>query len=339
VPGPRAAQYADALAALLDDRGEDEFIEGTVGEQARWALTRIGDPRALPGLVERLHEPYRGQYSHAYCTGGPRRPEVEDVLTPLSAHTQTLLPAVRDLLRNDGMGGSLTGCFLKVLTAWGPAAAPALPEVVALLDDARYSLDALDALVAMGPAAQSAEATVRRCTVLDSPGNHHKVAWAAARLGGDSDAALRLLGEAVLTEEEPLYGPVHLLGDLSPAAARYADRVRQLMERGNSRLRLQAAVALWSITAEPEPSASVMEEYILLMADGRWPMADGGDSYGFDLDALRALTRIGTLTAAARAGLRTACDLDRRLSAYRDYRAILQDEKIRAAIDDVLTLP
>ncbi|MFD7262592.1 hypothetical protein [Streptomyces sp. NPDC059874] len=40
VLGHRAAPYADRLAALLD---------GTVGDHARWALTRIGDPRALPG--------------------------------------------------------------------------------------------------------------------------------------------------------------------------------------------------------------------------------------------------------------------------------------------------
>jgi hypothetical protein len=133
----------------------------------------------------------------------PHLPEVEDVLTPLRAHAEVLVPAVRQLLRDDGVGGSLTCPFLRVLKAWGPAAAPALPEVVALLDDARYSLYAVDSLVAMGPAAASAEPAVRRCTVLDSPRNHHNVAWAAWRLGGDRDAALRLIGEAVLTEEGP----------------------------------------------------------------------------------------------------------------------------------------
>ncbi|WP_405683708.1 hypothetical protein OG204_01070 [Streptomyces sp. NBC_01387] len=332
VLGSRAAPYADELAALIDDPGEAKFLEGTIGDHARWALTRIGDERALPGLVERLYAPYRGQYSRGYVSGDPHLPAVEDVLTPLRAHAEDLLPAVRKLLRDDDVGGSLTCCFLEVLKAWGPAAAPALPEVVALLDDTRYSLHAVDALVAMGPAAKSAEPAVRRCTVLDSPGNHHKAAWAAWRLGADRDAALQLIGEAVLTEEGPLYGPVGLLGDFGPAAARYADRVRRVMEHGDSWLRLRAAVALWSITGDPEPSGSVLEEYLL-------PVADGGDAYGFFLDALRALARIGTVSPAARATLRTVRGSDQRLSTYRDYRAFIQHEEIRSAIDDVLALP
>ncbi|MEU4929743.1 hypothetical protein AB0G54_25115 [Streptomyces yokosukanensis] len=332
VLGSQAASCADALAALLDDPGEAEFLEGTVGDHARWALTRVGDPRALPGLIERLYEPYRGQYSRGYVGGDPRLPEVEDVLTPLRDHAEVLLPSVRKLLRDDGAGGPLTCSFLEVLTAWGPAAAPALPEVVALLADTRYSLHAVDALVAMGPAAACAEPAVRRCTVLDFPGNHRKVAWAAWRLGGDRDAALRLIGEAVLTEAEPSYGPVGLLGDFGPAAGPCADRVRHVMDHGNTWTRLQAAVALWSITGESEPSASVVGDCLL-------PIADGDDSYGHFLIALRALARIGTVSPAVRAALRTARDFDRRLSPHRDYRAFLQDEEIRSAIEEVLALP
>ncbi|MFE0581050.1 hypothetical protein [Streptomyces sp. NPDC058874] len=332
VLGSRAAPYADELAALLDDPGEGEFLEGTVGDHARWALTRIGDERALPGLVERLYAPYQGQYARGYYSGDPHLPEVKDVLTPLWAHAEALLPAIRKLLRDDGMGGSLTCSFLEILYAWGPTASPALPEVVALLDDARYSLHAVDALVAMGTAAKSAEPAVRRCTVLDFPGNHHKVAWAVWRLGGDRDAALRLIGEAVLTEEGRCYGSIALLGDFGPAAASHADRVRHVMEHGDRWLRLQAAVALWSITGEPEPSGSVVEEYLL-------PVAEGGDAYGSFFAALRALARIGTVSPAARTILRTVQGSDRRLSMYRDYRAFMQDEEIRSAIDDVLALP
>lgn len=329
VLGSRAAPYADELAALLDDPGEAEFREGTVGDHARWALTRIGDERALPGLVERLYAPYRDQYSRAYVSGDPRLPEVEDVLTPLVAHAEVLLPAVRRLLRDRC---SLTRHFLEVLEAWGPAAAPALPEVMPLLDDTVYSLRAVDVLVAMGPAAAPAEPAVHRCTVLDVPANHLKVAWAACLLGGDRDAALRLIGEAVLTEEGPFYGSIVLLEDFGPAAARYADRVRHIMEHGDGWLRLRAAVTLHSITGEPEPSGSVLEEYLR-------PIAEGGEAYGSFHDALRALARIGTVSPAARETLRTMRESDRRLSNYRDYRAFLQDEEIRSAIDSVLALP
>ncbi|MFK4107505.1 hypothetical protein [Streptomyces sp. NPDC002176] len=329
VLGSRAAPYADELATLLDDPGEAEFLEGTVGDHARWALSRIGDERALPGLVERLHAPYEGAWSRGYVAGDPHLPEVDDVLTPLGAHAEALLPAVRKLLRDDGQGSPLTCRFLKVLRAWGPAAAPALPEVVALLDDPRYTWNAVDALVAMGPAAKSAEPAVRGCAV---PGNHLRVTWATWRLGGDRDAALRLIGEAILTEEEPPPGAVRLLGDFGTAAAPYADRVRHVLEHGDSWLRLDAAVALWSMTGEPEPTVSVLEEHLL-------PVAAGGDAYGTFLDALRALARIGTVSPAARATLRTVRRSDRRLSAHWDYRAFLQHEEIRSAIDEVLALP
>ncbi|MFG3044919.1 hypothetical protein ACGFZR_08340 [Streptomyces sp. NPDC048241] len=64
-----------------------------------------------------------------------------------------------------------------------------------------------------------------------------------------------------------------------------------------------------------------MEEYLL-------PAAGGGDAYGPFLDALSALARIGTVSPAARATLRTLRSSDRRLSAYGDYRAFLQHEEI-----------
>lgn len=301
-------------------------------EYARWALTRIGDQRALPELVERLYAPYRDGYGRGYGLGDPHLPEVEDVLTPLQAHAEVLLPAVRQVLRDDGKGGALTCPFLRVLQAWGPAAAPAVPEVAALLDDARYSSSAIATLVAMGPAAASAVPAVRRCALLDFPVDRSRVAWAAWRLGGDRDTALRLIGEAALIEDEAHYRPVDLLGDFGPAAAPYADRVRQLMEQGDTWLRPQAAVALWSITGEPDPSVPVLEECLP-------PIARGGDTYGSFLFAVRALTRIGTISPASRAVLDTVRGFDQPLSTYGDYRAILQDETIRAAIDDVLALP
>ncbi|MFF3460198.1 HEAT repeat domain-containing protein [Streptomyces sp. NPDC002730] len=336
--GQRAAVYADRLATLVDDPGEDgvTFIDGTVGDYARWTLARIGDTRALPGLVEQLYEPYREHYSRSYCHGDPRLPDIDDVLVPLRAHADVLLPALRQVMRHhsarNGGHGPLTGAFLRVLEAWGQDALPALPEVVPLLDNARGSLSAADVLAAMGPAAASAEPALRGCTILDHPANHWKVAWAAWRIGGDATSALRLIGNAVLNEEGPFYGPVHLLADFGPSAAPYANRVRHIMKNTEGWHRIQAAVTLWSITGEPEPSTSVLEEFIL-------PVADGDDRYGNFGEALRALTRIGMITPAVRTALRTVKGFDRRLSSDWDYRAFLQDEELRAAIEDVLALP
>ena len=207
VLGRQSARYADRLATLIDDAGEDSYLEGTVGDYARWALTRIGDPRALPGLVERLYEPYREYYGRGYCISDPRLPDVDAVLVPLRAHVDVLLPALREVMRHhaahNGGHGPLTGAFLKVLKAWGPDALPALPEVVALLDVAGGSLPTVEVLAAMGPGAASAEPALCAWKPLNWPGYHWKAAWAASHMGGDRTAALRLIGDAVLTEEGP----------------------------------------------------------------------------------------------------------------------------------------
>ncbi|MCX4596424.1 hypothetical protein OG819_44280 [Streptomyces sp. NBC_01549] len=336
VLGRESARYADRLATLIDDAGEDSYLEGTVGDYARWALTRIGDPRALPGLVERLYEPYREHYGRGYRISDPRLPDVDAVLVPLRAHADVLLPALREVMRHhaahNGGHGPLTGAFLKVLKAWGPDALPALPEVVALLDDARGSLSTVEVLAAMGPGAASAEPALRACKPLNWPGHHWNAAWAASHMGGDRTAALRLIGDAVLTEEGPYYGPVHLLADFGTSAAPYADRVRHIMEDTQGLRRAEAALALWSGTGEPKPSISVLEEFVL-------PIADGGEDYELFGEALRALVRIGTLTPATRAALRTVRGFDGRLARERNYEAFLQDEELRAAIEYLLALP
>ncbi|MFF3249259.1 hypothetical protein ACFYWY_37345 [Streptomyces sp. NPDC002870] len=51
------------------------------------------------------------------------------------------------------------------------------------------------------------------------------------------------------------------------------------------------------------------------------------------------MTRIGVITPAVRTALRTVKGFDRRLSPCRDYRAFLQDEELRAVIEEVLALP
>ncbi|MEU1085243.1 hypothetical protein ACFYPN_11235 [Streptomyces sp. NPDC005576] len=338
VLGAPAEPYADRLAALLDDHGEDELIEGTVANQARWALTRIGDPRGLPGLVEQLYEPpYRAHYGEGYVEEAPRLPEIDDVLVPLREHADLLLPAVREVMRWQAeeyeSWGGLTGRLLRVLEAWGEKALPALPEVVALLGSAHDSLSAVDVLVAMGQGAASAEDVVRGCTVLDWPPNHLKVEYSARLIGGRHHSALQLLGETLTASEGPHHGfALCRLAGHGPAAAPYTARVRELLDRSDGGTRLDAAITLWSITGEAEPSASVLEEFVL-------PVAEGDDTWGSFRRALRALARIGRITPEARAALHTVRDFDRRLTPGRDYVDLLADEETRAAIEEVLALP
>lgn len=328
--GPRAAPYADRLAELLDDEGTDDYLDGTVGEFARWALARIGDPRALPGLVDQLRAQEEEEF-RAYGTADPRRPDTAHVLIPLRAHAPVLLPAIREVIRDGGARGSATRTFLTVLEAWGEDALPALPDLLPLLTDTRTSVYVLGALQAMGPAAAAAEPALSACQVLEHPGNHWSIAWTAARVRGDRAAALRLVGDAVMTSEVPEHGPFLALAEFGRDAEQYADRVRAV--HGTSTQwwsRLSTAVTLWSLTGRTDPALQVLEENVLLVADG-------DDGFGAFREALQGLIRIGEITPAIREALLTLQESPRRLSQLEGYEAILQDEELRRLIEEALS--
>ncbi|MEU9133408.1 hypothetical protein AB0D08_35865 [Kitasatospora sp. NPDC048540] len=118
--GPAAVPYADRLAGLLDDTGADECLVGTVGEVARWALARLDDPRALPGLVGQLRAQGEEEF-RPYSLAEPGRPEIVDVLIPLRAHADVLLPDLVEAVRQGGARGGATPAFVAVLEAWGVA--------------------------------------------------------------------------------------------------------------------------------------------------------------------------------------------------------------------------
>ncbi|MFB9369185.1 hypothetical protein [Kitasatospora albolonga] len=182
VLGRRAAPYTDGLAELLEDRSTDEEFDGRVGDFARWALMRIGDARALPGLVEQLR--FREEDWESHVIGDPRRPDLVDVLGPLRAQASLLLPEVREVLRHAEPRDRVTRPFLDGLALWGEDALPALPEVVPFLADSFTSAHAMGVLDAIGPAAASAVPSLLACEVMDCEGNHRAVAALAARLSG-----------------------------------------------------------------------------------------------------------------------------------------------------------
>ncbi|WP_328624005.1 HEAT repeat domain-containing protein [Streptomyces sp. NBC_00353] len=329
VLGPVAAPYADRLAELLDDEGADEYLVGTVGEIARWALARIGDPRALPGLIAQLRAQEEEQ-GRSYAASDPRRPDAKDVLIPLRPHVDVLLPAMREAIRQGGARGGATRAFLEVLETWGEEALPALPDLLPLLADTWTSMHVVGVLMAMGPAAASAVPALRACEVLDHPGNHHAVASAAVRIGGDRAAALRFFGDAVLAADEPGYGSIGApTTDFGLDAAPYADRVRFAMGNGTHWPRLTAAIKLWSITGRAEPSMQILEEFVL-------PIAEDGDGFGFFREALQALIRMGEISPAIRAALLTIRQSDRRLSTDGGYPMILHDEELRGLVEQTL---
>ncbi|MFF3837826.1 hypothetical protein [Streptomyces sp. NPDC001930] len=329
VLGPPAAPYADRLAELLDDDEADAYLDGTVREIARWALTRIDDPRALPGLIEQLRAQAEEQ-GGGYVLSDPRRPEITEVLIPLRAHADVLLPAMLETIRQGGAHASATRIFLGVLEAWGGDALPAaLPDLLPLLADTRTSVSVLKMLCAMGPVAASAEPALRTCRVLDDPSNHVLVAWTAARIGDDREGALSILGEAVMTAGGQGHGLLSALGEFGRDAAPHADRVRAVMETSVYWSRLEAALTLWEITGRIEPTLRVLEESIL-------PIADGGEHFWLFGHALQALIRVGGSSPAIRAALLTVRRSEPRLSQEWGYSRILQDKELRGLIEEAL---
>ncbi|MER5886162.1 HEAT repeat domain-containing protein [Streptomyces sp. NPDC001941] len=330
VLGPRSAPYADELAALLDDDSEDPLLDGSVREFARWALTRIGDPRAMPGLVAQLLAQTEEQ-GRGYGMGDPRRPEVVEVLVPLRAHAEDLLPELRAAMAQ----GRGVDAVLEALTAWGDEALPALPELVALLsEDERTGTvaAAARAIGALGPAAASALPALSARERREDGWPAYEIAAARVRVGGDREAAVRFFGEALRAPDGSRVGAVAALADLGPDAAPYAAEVRGVMDTSTGWSRLEAAGALWSITGRAEPGLRVLEECVL-------SIAEGDDSYGLFREALRALIRGGTLSPAIRTALETVRQSDRRLSDVGGYPMVIDDRDIRALVDQALACP
>lgn len=345
--GPAAAPYADRLAAHVEDTGPDGGRGSgrggvTVGDHALWGLTRLRDPRCLPGLVERLYA-RRGAFAahgaYARYDAYPwRLPGFHEVLKPLRASAAALLPGIRATMRHarEAGDGDAGRAFAQLLEAWEEDALPALPELVDLLTDPRSGRAAVLAIGAVGAGAADAGPALRRYAADATEAAEKRLAaWALRRVSGEAgDAldALYLLGPA-LEEEDVFHDTVRLLGDLGPFAGAHTRRLRLLAEdtsiaASDSWTRVESAVALWSVTGLTEPSLSVLEEAVR-------PLAEGG-YLPLMLRAVRSLTRIGAATPATRAVLRAALARDGRLAYFGGWRAFTEDEAIREAITELL---
>ncbi|GAB7037679.1 MULTISPECIES: NACHT domain-containing protein [Catenuloplanes] len=244
VPSPAAA---DALAALSADTAVRDSPEGvTVGDAAVWALARLGDARCVPLIRQRLAGSRLGFAPNGlfYTTpvgscGGFWLPAVDEALTPLAAHAASLVPAVR-------VGSSHALC--RLLGAWGAVAAPAVPQLVPLLDRRDLQVTAAETLGGIGPAAADAAADLRRHASTPA------AAWAHWRVTADPALALDALTGVTHPHD------LRRLGDLGPLAAGEADRLRGLSRSHNDWVRNEAAYAHYRVTADPALAVAVLTE-------------------------------------------------------------------------------
>lgn len=312
--GTAAAPYADRLVRFVEGFGLTPANPHT--DLAVRALAGLGDDRARVWYRERL---------------GERCPRVESLPERWAAD---LLPALRDRLAADSGAGAIPA-VLEILTRWGPAAAPAVPELTGLLE-CGHARPAAEALGRIGPAAaRAADALAalargdRTPYPLGPAGGRpakpwqgaQTAAWAHWRVTGDPELALRVCGSAA---RAGLSRPVlRYLADLGPLAAPYADAVRPLLDGPGEWTRVGAAEAWWGITGDAAPALAALLPQLRPLA--------GYEAPPVVLRTVRALGTIGRPAAAALPALRTVVGSERRYGAD-----ILRDEDLYRAAREAL---
>ncbi|WBP85052.1 HEAT repeat domain-containing protein [Kitasatospora cathayae] len=326
--GPAAADHRDAVAELLDDPGTFRSY-GTVADAAVWALARMGDPRCVPALVDRLTGPRLGfdssssRHSRLGNSHWPHLPALHELLIPLREHAEELVPAIGVRLRADH---PLVRSLCEVLAAWGPVAEAALRDLLALLDGESTWTHAATALAGIGPAGNAAHDALRSRAAAGGR-DAALAAWSAYRVGGEPGPALALLGPAATEGRFPAPA-LRRLADLGPYAAPYADRLRELTADPDHWTSVEAAHALWSATGDADTTVPALLAVCRPLLQGSYLPAM--------LAAVRHLARIGPAAHPAVTVLAEALPRDERLTTSTGWPAFVEDDTVRAAITDLL---
>jgi hypothetical protein len=324
--GTEAAPYADALALASEDPSAGRLGSETVGQAALWALSRIGDPRCLPGLRQQLGEYTGGLDSAGYLPRGthlPQIPALHEQLLPLSRFSADLLPAVRECLRQVGRTASSPGgwSWTKVAAAWGDVATDAVPELVALLRHESTWWWAAQALAELGPAGSAAAPALRQ-----RADHSRDAAWAYWRVSGDA-AALIAACDRDLHPDAP-HLAFRQAADLGPLAGRHRDLFRQRAASGDAWSRVEAARACWTTDGDAATALITLTDVVQPLIAGRYePVA---------LTALNYLSALGPAAAPAVSIAETVLASPHRYAYFGGWRIYVEDETLRAAARELI---
>lgn len=252
-----AAPAADALAARVAADPASwvkEWASGPPGlGSAVKALSRLGDPRAVPALAAALE-----------------RPEVpHDVGFAIGYLGPAARPLAGALRRRLGEVGLDEGAYdrasplLAGLTAL--RAGEAAPEVLRVLRGApEYRGEwlrtaALRALGSFGPAAHCAVPELRALIRRPGTAAATEAAEALWAVDGDAGAVLPVLIEGLQADHaHERRSAASALGRLGAQAAVTAPRLRALLRHEELWLRVDAAIALWEVSGRAEESVPVL---------------------------------------------------------------------------------
>ncbi|MFD3873171.1 HEAT repeat domain-containing protein [Streptomyces sp. NPDC058623] len=323
--GRRAEPWADELVAACAD------TERRVAPSALLALVRIGDPRAVALVAERLRRPFHG-LSPAIGHGSAHLPSLGDVLNPLRPFAAALLPALRDRLRTASTFEERRG-LLRALAHWGPSAAPVTDDLVALLDpgldtdtdtDADAARDTepwvLDALIAIGTPRARAAALPRVEASLGGPDPRAPERY--WRLTGDPTALLAPGAQRPRTE---------LVAEMGPSAASLIPRIRgELTTVVPGWSQVWSRYALWRITADPAEAPGLVAATRQTLRDARAIGAHG-------IRALEHLAALGPLTRPLAPVLHPILAADARPVSSDQWGSMVEDDALCEAVRTLLT--
>ncbi|MEV0093726.1 HEAT repeat domain-containing protein [Streptomyces sp. NPDC050738] len=214
-------------------------------QEAVLALARLGDVRALPGLLTALDS-------------GVDAWRAVQVAGHLPQAAAELVPRLRTHLERVDHSEEWPQMSARaLLSALGKIGDPAaVPTVTAALTAAVHHEQwttvaaALDVLAGFGPAAGPVLDVVRTLTGADDPDVRVAAAAALWAAGGATQEAIPLLHALLGTHRKEAAADV--LGRIGPDAAVVLPRLRELLRAGYEWTRVHAAAALWDIGGEPE---------------------------------------------------------------------------------------
>ncbi|GIJ09294.1 hypothetical protein ACFFMR_21945 [Micromonospora andamanensis] len=317
--GDAGRAWSDRVAELISQPGR-------TGALAAWALARWGDRRAIPAVERSLRrDPEVFRMGSTYYGDDfywlDQDPGIADVCLPLTAYADDLVPAIRWRLRNDP-GTPTAHQLTQVLTAYGPTAAAAVPELTTMLDT-QHPIPACTALAALGPAAAAARATLTQMSIGDGP-EAPAAAWAMFRIVGDPEPFLAR--DDVLKGQRINASAARMLADLGPLATRYLPHIeRQLVEKPSywpTWDGVELGFAHYRITSDPALCLTVFDAALDPLRHSR--------QLPVSRQALRYLAALGPAATTFTHLLHRAAEQDQRLLYGGGWRGISEDDEARA---------